>query len=124
MYVWGLISRTARSATVPDAIRNSHSRRHTPSDHVAARWSASQKPALWRVSAYSEPGLPRPRIVRSGYSSSASSSAFGFRISSGSDVASSPGTAATASVLGGTTVQIGWFGSARISTLSSVISRT
>jgi hypothetical protein len=119
------MSRTCRPATLPDAMRNSHSRRHAPSDHVAARWSASQKPALWRVSAYSEPGLPRPRIVCSGYSSSASSSAFGFRMSSGSDTAgSSPGTGVVASVRGGTTVQIGWFGSARISTFSSLMSRT
>src|SRR5690606_5035482 len=32
----------------------------------SAKWSASQKPALWRVASYSGPGLPSPTMRRMG----------------------------------------------------------
>src|SRR6266704_1139212 len=65
MYVVGLSTRTGTLSTAPSVTRARSPRRNGGSPQRATHASASQKPALWRVAAYSGPGLPRPTTARS-----------------------------------------------------------
>src|SRR2546421_11018396 len=64
MNVVGLRTRTGTPATAPSVARARSARRNGGSCQCAATASASRKPALWRVAAYSGPGLPRPTTAR------------------------------------------------------------
>src|SRR5688572_20664178 len=61
MYCWGLTTVTGRPAAFPSPRSIPLSRRHPEKRwSFAASASTAQKPALWRVGSYSEPGFPRP----------------------------------------------------------------
>src|SRR5437879_7717094 len=64
MYVVGLSTRTGTLVTRPSETRARSPRRNGGNPHRATSASASQKPALCRVAAYSGPGLPRPTTAR------------------------------------------------------------
>src|SRR2546425_6704816 len=64
MDVVGLSTRTGTLSTDPAVIRARSPRRNGGKPQWATSASASQKPALWRVAAYSGPGLPRPTTAR------------------------------------------------------------
>src|SRR5256884_5084036 len=64
MYVVGLSTRTGTPATSPWETRARSPRRNGGNPHRATSASASRKPALCRVAAYSGPGLPRPTTAR------------------------------------------------------------
>src|SRR3989442_102399 len=64
MDVVGLSTRTGTLSTDAAVIRARSPRRNGGSPQRATLASASQKPALWRVAAYSGPGLPRPTTAR------------------------------------------------------------
>src|SRR5947199_6524208 len=64
MEVVGLSTRTGTPATLPSETRARSPRRNGGNPHRATSASASQKPALCRVAAYSGPGLPRPTTAR------------------------------------------------------------
>src|SRR3989442_4142985 len=51
-------------STSPSDTRARSPRRNGGNPQRATHASASQKPALWRVAAYSGPGLPRPTTAR------------------------------------------------------------
>src|SRR5437867_5596666 len=51
-------------STSPSDTRARSPRRNGGNPQRATSASASQKPALWRVAAYSGPGLPRPTTAR------------------------------------------------------------
>src|SRR5881296_1120187 len=60
----GLRTRTGTPSTSPAVARARSARRNGGNPQRATSASASQKPALWRVAAYSGPGLPRPTTAR------------------------------------------------------------
>src|SRR6266699_3256840 len=64
MDVVGLSTRTGTPSTDPALTRARSPRRNEGNSQWATSASASQKPALWRVAAYSGPGLPRPTTAR------------------------------------------------------------
>src|SRR5437879_3311643 len=60
----GLSTRTGTPSTAPSVARARSARRNGGNPQRATSASASQKPALWRVAAYSGPGFPRPTTAR------------------------------------------------------------